>query len=577
MKTIQQIYRGQPQIQKKLKVAAYVRVSVESERMQHSLSAQISYYSGLIQKKPEWDYAGVYADYGISGTGIAKREAFKRMVADAEAGKIDIILTKAIQRFARNTVDLLNTVRHLKDISVEVWFEKEDIRTFSSDGELMLTILASFAQEESRSISENIRWRWKKKFEQGIPNSHFNIYGYRWEGDKLVIVPEEAKIVKRIYQNFLDGKSRLETEREFAAEGITTRRGKRWRDCGIKNILTNITYTGNLLLGKQFVEDPITKKKKKNHGEKPRYFVQDSHEAIIDKATFDAVQREMERRRTMGPNTWKKKSRDSFAGKIRCGHCGSFCVLTKRKRGYGYICRDRSCGAREFIPLAVLEQECAAVMGLPEFDKGQFQDQVGEIVIPAPKVLEFLMKDGRVITRHWVSTAVKVCWTEGRKERYKASMRKYMASGKGRRFSAFTTRIVCGLCGASYRRQTRPHADGGKTYYWRCSEVAKNHPSLHSLDEEALKKLSAEVLEIPSFDEAVFREKVDHISVGKDRDLTFYLTDGTTAVRPWTWKPPKQKWSALRRKNFEERRRRDAKNNNDTGLHQPVHSSTHRQ
>lgn len=183
------------------------------------------------------------------------------MLEDAEAGQIDVILTKSIQRFARNTLDLLRTVRHLKEIDVEVWFEKENIHTLSGEGELMLTILASFAQEESRSISENIKWRVQKRFQQGMPPAKFFIYGYRWEGDKLVIVSEEAAVVKRIYQNFLDGKSRVETRRELAAKGIKTRHGNNWGDPSIKQVLTNITYTGNLLLQKTYIEDPITKKK----------------------------------------------------------------------------------------------------------------------------------------------------------------------------------------------------------------------------------------------------------------------------------------------------------------------------
>ena len=205
MAKITKVEQKMPTIKAKKKVAAYARISMESERMHHSLSAQISYYNALIQKKPEWEFAGVYADDGISGTGIAKRTEFQRMLADCEAGKINIILTKSIQRFARNTVDLLETVRHLKDIGVEVRFEKENINSMSGDGELMLSILASFAQEESRSISENVKWGTKKRFEQGIPNGHFQIYGYRWEGDHLVVEPEEAKIVKLIFDNFMNG------------------------------------------------------------------------------------------------------------------------------------------------------------------------------------------------------------------------------------------------------------------------------------------------------------------------------------------------------------------------------------
>ena len=168
-----------PTIKAKKKVAAYARISMESERMSHSL-----YYSSLIQKNPDWQYAGVFADDGISGTGISKRNEFKRMVEAAENGEIDIILTKSIQRFARNTVGLLETVRPLKDIGIEVRFEKEHINSMSGDGELMLTILASFAQEESRSLSENCKWGIRKRFEKGIPNGHFRVYGYRWEDDE---------------------------------------------------------------------------------------------------------------------------------------------------------------------------------------------------------------------------------------------------------------------------------------------------------------------------------------------------------------------------------------------------------
>ena len=186
MRNVRRVEPEKPVLKPKKRVAAYARISMESERMNHSLSAQISYYNDKIQKNPDWLFAGVYADDGISGTGTAKRDEFNRLIADCDAGKIDIVLTKSISRFARNTVDLLNTVRHLKEIGVEVWFERENIHSMDGDGELMLSILASFAQEESRSISENEKWAIKKKFEQGIPNGHFRVYGYRWEGDDLI-------------------------------------------------------------------------------------------------------------------------------------------------------------------------------------------------------------------------------------------------------------------------------------------------------------------------------------------------------------------------------------------------------
>ena len=316
MAKIRKIEQTMPAIAPRKKVAAYARVSVESERMSHSLSAQVSYYSALIQRNPDWEYAGVYADYGISGTGTARRDEFRKMVEDADAGKIDIILTKSIQRFARNTVDLLETVRHLKSIGVEVRFEKEGISSMSGDGELMLTILASFAQEESRSISDNVKWGTRKRMAEGIPNGRFRVYGYRWEGDALAIVPEEAAVVRRIFQNFLDGKSRLETEREFAAEGITTRDGYRWVDSNLKVVLTNITYTGSLLLQKEFIADPITKHRKKNRGELPQYYVEGTHPAIIDKDTFDYVQAEMERRRELGALANKASIPAALPGKL---------------------------------------------------------------------------------------------------------------------------------------------------------------------------------------------------------------------------------------------------------------------
>ncbi|MGL5972651.1 MAG: recombinase family protein [Oscillospiraceae bacterium] len=230
MKIISKIEPKMPALPTRKKVAAYARVSMETERLKHSLSAQISFYSSLIQKNPLWKYVGVYADDGISGTGTEKREEFNRMLDDCNAGKIDIVLTKSISRFARNTLDILETVRHLKEIGVEVRFEKERINSLSEDGELMLTLLASFAQEESRSLSENVKWGTRKRFEKGIPNGKFKILGYLWERDHLVIEPNGAAIVKRIFQNFLDGKSRIETEKELDAEGLRSIKGNKMHD-----------------------------------------------------------------------------------------------------------------------------------------------------------------------------------------------------------------------------------------------------------------------------------------------------------------------------------------------------------
>lgn len=440
MRKISKIERSEPVLKPKKKVAAYARVSMESERLMHSLSAQVSYYSTLIQKNPEWEYAGVYADDGISGTGTAKRTEFNRMVSDCENGKIDIVLTKSISRFARNTVDLLETVRHLKNIGVEVRFEKEHINSMSGDGELMITILASFAQEESRSISDNVKWGTRKRFEKGIPNGKFRIYGYRWKGDELVIVPEEAAIVKRIFQNFLDGKSRLETEREFAAEGITTRDGCRWVDSNIKVVLTNITYTGNLLLQKEYIADPITKKKRKNRGELPQYYVENTHPAIIDKATFDYVQAEMARRRELGVLANKSINTCCFTGKIKCPYCGVSYMHNNRADRGGlefWNCGSKKkkrvgngCPVGGTINHKHMVRVCAEVLGLDEFDAEVFLEKIDHIEVPERYKLEFHMANGGTVTRDCPNTGHQDCWTPERRAAKAEFMKKEMARRK---------------------------------------------------------------------------------------------------------------------------------------------------
>ena len=384
MPNLRKIEAAVPTIREKKKVAAYARVSMQSERMLHSLSAQVSYYSGLIQKNPDWEYAGVYADDFISGTNTVKRDEFKRMLADCEAGKIDIILTKSISRFARNTVDLLETVRHLKDLGVEVQFEKERIRSMDGDGELMLTILASFAQEESRSISDNVKWGTRKRFEKGIPNGRFQIYGYRWEGDHLVIHEEEARIVRLIYDNFLKGLSAETTEKQLAEMGVKSYTGQHFGNSSIRQILGNITYTGNLLFQKEYVIDTISKKSKINRGELPQYFVENTHEAIIPMEVYQAVQEEKARRRKLGALANWSINTSCFTSKIKCPICGkSYRRSGKRQRKnpdetyYIWICRTKSekgakyCSAKS-IPEKVLKAVCAEVLGTDEFGRDLF-------------------------------------------------------------------------------------------------------------------------------------------------------------------------------------------------------------
>ena len=547
-----------PALPTRKKVAAYARVSMETERLHHSLSSQVSYYSELIQKNPEWEYVGVYADEAITGTIAKKRDEFKRLIADCDAGKIDIVLCKSISRFARNTVDLLETVRHLKELGISVRFEKENIDSLSGDGEVMLTLLASFAQSESESISNNVKWGVRKRMERGIPNGHFRIFGYRWEGDQLVIVPEEAAIVKRIYQNFLDGKSRLETEREFAAEGITTREGCRWVDSNIKVVLSNITYTGNMLLQKEYIADPISKKRKKNHGELKQYYVEDTHEPIIDMETFQYVQSEMARRKELGALANKSLNITCFTSKIKCEKCGKSYVRNTRKNRakvsqlgdqlVGWVCgssktKNGKCKAME-IPEYILRQKCAEALGLEEFDEDAFAEQVEVITVPEQGILNFHMADGTEKTLTWVSTAKKDSWTpEARK---KASSYRRNHAMKRDDVTCFTSKIKCADCGNNYRRQTRTKASGEKYHLFVCATT--NTCSNNCIHEDTLRELTAQALGQQELDEAVFLKEIDHITIAPGGHITFCFYDGHEVSMEYSIKRRMPAWTEERKK-----------------------------
>ena len=278
------------------RVAAYARVSSGKDAMLQSLSAQVSYYSDLIQKHCGWEYMGVYADEAKTGTKDG-RESFQALLTDCRAGKIDMVITKSISRFARNTVTLLETVRELKELGIDVWFEEQNIHSLSADGELMLTILASYAQEESLSVSENQKWRVRKNFEEGKPWD-CTMLGYRANNGILEIVPEEAQTVKLIFKMYLDGFGTPAIANRLNEMFIPTRMNKSWCQATIGKMLRNEKYAGDLLLQKTFRADHLSKRTVVNNGELPQFFVSEAHEPIIDRATFDAVQTEIERRAT---------------------------------------------------------------------------------------------------------------------------------------------------------------------------------------------------------------------------------------------------------------------------------------
>lgn len=311
--------------QKKRRVAGYARVSTDNPEQLTSYESQVKYYTSYINGRSDWEFAGMYTDEGISATNTKHRSGFKRMVSDALAGKIDLIVTKSVSRFARNTVDSLTTVRKLKEKGIEIYFEKENIWTLDSKGELLITIMSSLAQEESRSISENVKWGKRKRFAEGrgsLAYSHF--LGYERGADGTMVVnKKEAEVVKMIYRLYLGGLSFYSIARELMAKGIPAPAGgAKWHASTIQSILKNEKYKGDALLQKKFVVDFLSKKLKKNEGEIPQYYVEKDHEAIINPEVYDLVQAEMKRRHSSRRGRYSGVN--LFSSKICCGDCGSW-------------------------------------------------------------------------------------------------------------------------------------------------------------------------------------------------------------------------------------------------------------
>jgi DNA invertase Pin-like site-specific DNA recombinase len=317
-------------VPKKTKVAAYCRVSTDQAEQLSSYEAQVNYYTAYINGHLNYACAGIYADEGISGTSTKKREQFNKMIADCKAGKINMIITKSISRFARNTLDCLNFVRLLKDLGIGVIFEKENINTLDSKGEVLLSILSSLAQDESRSISENSTWGIRRRFEQGkLHVNHVKFLGYdKDESGNLIVNKDQAKIVRQIYTEFLDGKGANRIAKDLERNGISNWQGKpKWYESSIRKMLSNEKYKGDALLQKTYTVDFLSKKRADNMGQVPQYYVSDSHPAIIEKDVWEAAQLEMERRKAyvLEHGICKLEyatANNPFAGKVICGSCG---------------------------------------------------------------------------------------------------------------------------------------------------------------------------------------------------------------------------------------------------------------
>ena len=394
-----------PNIPKPKRVAAYARVSSGKDAMLHSLSAQVSYYSNLIQNHNGWEYAGVYADEALTGA-KDNRDNFQRLLADCREGRIDMVITKSISRFARNTVTLLKTVHELKDLGVDVYFEEENIHSTDATGELILSFLAGRAQEESLSASENQKWRVRQNFQNGKPWRGF-MMGYRYDGEKYVVVPEEAEIVKSIYADYLNGKGINAIMKRLNKEGILTQQGYTWHQSAVTRILKNYTYTGNLMLQTKYRENHLTKRTLVNHGELPQYHAVNTHEPIIDIDTYNLVQMEMTKRAERFEKPHNKNTYP-FTRLITCGFCGKHYRRKVKETGPVWICSTYNTHGRKACPSKAIPE--TTLMTIVEEIGGI--DKITDIQAFNDNILIITLTNGENIVKQWQDRSRSESWTK---------------------------------------------------------------------------------------------------------------------------------------------------------------------
>ena len=317
MAQVQVIQPYQPQSDALEKVAAYCRVSTDSKDQLNSYRTQIGYYTNYIAQHPGWEPADIYADVGITGTSLEKRDEFKRMLQDCRAGKISRILVKSVSRFARNTLELIETTRELKDLGVFVVFEEQGIDTSQMLGEMQLTLLAMAAQEESTSISKNMKWSIQKRMDAGTYLGNTAPYGYRLKAGQLKAEEKEAVVVRRIFEMRLSGMGQVAITQELNRQGIPLRDGKSWTVYRVRYILSNERYIGDSLFQKKYIADPLSHKSVRNRGERHQYYIHDTHEGIISREVFQKVQESFQNKASR-----QTKTPHLFVHRIQCPHCG---------------------------------------------------------------------------------------------------------------------------------------------------------------------------------------------------------------------------------------------------------------
>ena len=497
---------------KKRRVAGYARVSTDSDEQFTSYEAQVDYYTKFIQANPDWEFVKVYTDEGISGLNTKNREGFNTMIADALAGVIDLIVTKSVSRFARNTVDSLTTVRKLKERGVEVFFQKENIYTLDSKGELLITIMSSLAQEESRSIAENVTWGQRKRFADGKVSMAFKHFlGYRKGSDgQPEIDPEEAETVRNIYRWFMEGQTYCTIASRLTSDGVLTPGGKhKWQPNTVKSILTNEKYMGAALLQKSFTVDFLQKKMKPNEGEVPQYYVAESHPAIIDPEEWRKVQAEIARRTQYDH---KAGCASPFSGKILCGDCGAVYGSKvwhskDRYRRVIWQCNSKYAG----------EHKCATPHLTEDQIKGLFALVIGQLLSDRARIIGDLeaVKQGLCEETDLIEKQERLL---AEMEVLEGLMRKAVMENAetaqdqedyGKRYDGYVVKydkLKKQYADAQAERQTRQH---------KAQILVGMIESLRS----------AESTDI-GFDEKLWNTTVDHVTVNRDETLVFTMRDG---------------------------------------------------
>lgn len=497
----------------KRRVAGYARVSTDHEDQATSYEAQVDYYTSYIKSRDDWEFVAIYTDEGISATNTKRREGFKAMIADALAGKIDLIITKSVSRFARNTVDSLTTVRELKDKGIEIYFEKENIWTLDSKGELLITIMSSLAQEESRSISENVTWGQRKRMADGkvsFAYSRFLGLDKDKETGKIVVNPEQAETVKLIFRLFLEGKTPHAIATYLTEQGIKTPGAKDvWNQQTVRRMLSNEKYKGDALLQKEFTVDYLQKKLKKNEGEVPQYYVEGNHEAIISPAVFDLVQEELAERS-------KGKTRYSgatiFSNKIKCADCGSWYGSkvwhsTDNYRKNIYRCNNKYNG-----------QKCETPYVTEKDVKEAFVSAYNQLVTEKKEIIA-----NAEIVR------VTLCATDDlQAEKEHLENEISMIVSMTQNIVAENARIAQNQDDYQKRYDSLvKRYDEAKAQYDAVSESIAAKEAKNVRLSEFISLMRSQKGVVSEFDIGLWSSTVDFVTVGRDKDITVTFRDGT--------------------------------------------------